>query len=237
MMVSSAKFQFCSRKTGIAYFEHLALFQSRCIRGIHQVGVSAFRDCLHTMGSISLTPLSSAGLWLAVTITPIHCPLSFLERRPASRPTAKTTVLRRSLRHVFGQQASTSTNGRSRGAFVWRRGRSVLKKLTPSCGTVGAKQSWLASDHKEDAACRATYTCGAILEDLALRLRVMQSRLGDRFLDSRGGHCCATSCNQGESRKRRWGIKATGDECSQRNFGGEKREEGALKQKWNEGLG
>lgn len=75
-----------------------------------------------------MTPLSSAGLWLAVTITPIHCPLSFFERRPARRPTAKTTVLRRSLRHGFGQQASTSTNGRSRGAFVWRRGRSILSK-------------------------------------------------------------------------------------------------------------
>lgn len=50
-----------------------------------------------TIGSTSLTPLSSAGLWLAVTMTPTHCPLSFLERRPASKPTVKTTVLRRSL--------------------------------------------------------------------------------------------------------------------------------------------
>jgi hypothetical protein len=86
---------------------------------------------------------------------------------------------------------------------------------------LGAKQFWLASDHQGDTACCATYTCGAILEDLALGLRVVQSRLGDRFLDCRGDHCCATSCNQGRSREMRWEIKVTGDEGSQRNVGWE----------------
>lgn len=69
-----------------------------------------------TMGSTSFTPLSSAGLWLAVTITPIHCPLSFFDRRLASKPTAKTTVFRRSLRSQIGQNKSASTKGRSRGS-------------------------------------------------------------------------------------------------------------------------
>ena len=45
---------------------------------------------LLTIGSTSLTPLSSAGLWLAVTMTPIVA-LRFLERRQAIMPTVNMT--------------------------------------------------------------------------------------------------------------------------------------------------
>lgn len=81
-----------------------------------------------TIGSTSLTPLSSAGLWLAVTITPIHCPLSFLERRPARRPTAKTTVLRRSLFTCGGAgQPFAELNARGRGESQRRCSRFHAK--------------------------------------------------------------------------------------------------------------
>lgn len=126
-------------------------------------GVALFRDCLLTIGSISLTPLSSAGLWLAVTITPIHCPLSFFERRPARRPTAKTTVLRRSLRHGFGQQASTSTNGRSRGGSVWRRGRSILSKTYAFMRNYKSDITQLAGDRREKS---------CVLRDIPLRCHI-----------------------------------------------------------------
>jgi hypothetical protein len=79
-----------------------------------------------TIGSTSLTPLSSGGLCEAVIITPIHLPLSFRERRAAMRPTRVKTESSTSLLLSAELQCRTSS-------IMWGGGRLRSTQETVQC--------------------------------------------------------------------------------------------------------
>ena len=85
----------CFPRTLRPLLERLNTFEMMYVVAIPRTShpVSQISQCTRlpfttpTIGSTSLTPLSSGGLWLAVIITPIVWPFNFFERKAASKPT------------------------------------------------------------------------------------------------------------------------------------------------------
>ena len=142
-----------------------------------------------TRGSTSLTPLSSGGLWLAVIMQPTVCPLSFLDRRAARRPTRKTTESRRDLfnrvrvsfRMTFKNSAWYLQSPRveeqsreGRGDYIYIRFHSELDPTT------NVSKAWSHSFQGP------AYTCSAVSEHV-LRLRMLCRSLEDFLFSS---HIC-----------------------------------------------
>lgn len=129
-------------------------------------------------------------------MTPIHCPLSFLERSPASKPTEKTTVLRMSLREDVGQVVNQRTIAGYCGGGAERSFRGSRSKKGTT--TYAFMRNCMNNDEvsvihtvTRNTQGKGTYPRSAILEDLPLRLRVLRRGFGDRVLHSLRRHCGA----------------------------------------------